>query len=109
MTTEKINKANALIKIELDNAIIDAQKEKVAKRLAKQVKVDGFRKGKVPVAVIKKLYAKQIEDEAINDLIAKEYEEGLKELGITKEAIIGEPIFTKFERGEEKTEIEIKL
>jgi trigger factor len=109
MAVEKINQANALIKIELDNSIIDAQKEKVAKRLAKQVKVDGFRKGKVPVAVIKKLYAKQIEDEAINDLIAKEYEEGLKELGITKEAIIGEPIFTKFERGEEKTEIEIKL
>jgi trigger factor len=109
MAVEKINQANALIKIELDNSIIDAQKEKVAKRLAKQVKVDGFRKGKVPVAVIKKLYAKQIEDEAVNDLIAKEYEEGLKELGITKEAIIGEPIFTKFERGEEKTEIEIKL
>jgi trigger factor len=109
MATERINQANALIKIELDNSIIDEEKEKVAKKLAKQVKVDGFRKGKVPVTVVKKLYSKQIEDEAINNLIAKEYEEGLEELGIKKEAIVGEPIFNKFERGEEKTEIEIKL
>jgi len=109
MSVERINKANAVIKIELDNSIIDSQKEKVAKKLAKQVKVDGFRKGKVPVAIVKKMYAETIEKEAVDELIKKEYEEALKELGIKQEDIIGEPIFTKFDRGEEKTEIEIKL
>jgi trigger factor len=109
MTTERINNANALIKIELDNSIIDAQKEKVAKKFSKQVKVDGFRKGKVPVAIVKKMYGEQIEKEAIDELIKKEYEEALKELNIKPEDIVGEPIFTKFDRGEEKTEIEIKL
>jgi len=109
MSVEKINKANAVIKIELDNSIIDSQKEKVAKRLSKQVKVDGFRKGKVPVAIVKKMYAETIEKEAVDDLIKKEYEEALKELEIKQDDIIGEPIFTKFDRGEEKTEIEIKL
>jgi len=109
MRAERINQANALIKIELDNSIIDAQKEKVAKRLSKQVKVDGFRKGKVPVAIVKKMYGETIEKEAIDELIKKEYQEALKELGIKQEDIIGEPIFTKFDRGEEKTEIEIKL
>jgi len=109
MSVERINKANAVIKIELDNSIIDSQKEKVAKKLAKQVKVDGFRKGKVPVAIVKKMYAETIEKEAVDELIKKEYEESLKELGIKQEDIIGEPIFTKFDRGEEKTEIEIKL
>ncbi len=109
MTTERINNANALIKIELDNSIIDAQKEKVAKKFSKQVKVDGFRKGKVPVAIVKKMYGEQIEKEAIDELIKKEYEEALKELDIKPEDIVGEPIFTKFDRGEEKTEIEIKL
>jgi len=109
MTAERINQANALIKIELDNSIIDAQKEKVAKRLSKQVKVDGFRKGKVPVAIVKKMYGETIEKEAVDELIKKEYQEALKELGIKQEDIIGEPIFTKFDRGEDKTEIEIKL
>ena len=109
MSVEKINKANAVIKIELDNSIIDSQKEKVAKRLSKQVKVDGFRKGKVPVAIVKKMYAETIEKEAVDELIKKEYEEALKELEIKQDDIIGEPIFTKFDRGEEKTEIEIKL
>jgi trigger factor len=55
------------------------------------------------------MYEKQIEDEAINSLIQEEYEEALKELGVKKEDIIGEPVFTKFERGDEKTEIEIKI
>jgi len=109
MAVEKINQANALIKIELDNSIIDAQKEKVAKRLSKQVKVDGFRKGKVPVAIVKKMYAETIDKEAVDELIKDEYADALKELGIKQEDIVGEPIFTKFDRGEEKTEIEIKL
>ena len=109
MTTEKLNEANALIKIEVSNDIIDAKKEKVAKKFAKQVKVDGFRKGKVPVAVVKKMYAKEIEKEAIDELIKEEYEAGLKELGIEPTEVIADPIFTKFDKGEEKTEIEIKV
>ena len=109
MAIEKLNEANALIKIEVSNDIIDAKKEKVAKKFAKQVKVDGFRKGKVPVSVVKKMYGEAIEKEAIDELIKEEYEAGLKELGINPEDIISEPIFTKFERGEDKTEIEIKV
>jgi len=109
MKTEQINNANALIKIEVSNDVIDAKKEQVAKKFAKQVKVDGFRKGKVPVAVVKKMYAEAIEKEAIDELIKEEYEAGLKELNIKPEDIISEPIFTKFDRGEEKTEIEIKV
>ena len=109
MAIEKLNEANALIKIEVSNDIIDAKKEKVAKKFAKQVKVDGFRKGKVPVSVVKKMYGEAIEKEAIDELIKEEYEAGLKELNIKNEDIIGEPIFTKFDRGEDKTEIEIKV
>ena len=109
MAVEKINEANVVIKIEADNKEIDAKKEKVAKKFAKQVKVDGFRKGKVPVAVVKKMYADAIEKEAIDELIKDEYNQALKELDIKPEDIIGEPIFTKFDRGEEKTEIEIKV
>jgi trigger factor len=77
--------------------------------LAKQVKVDGFRPGKVPVSIVKKMYADAIEKEAIDELIKEEYKAGLKELGIDPKDIIAEPIFTKFERGEDKTEIEIKV
>ena len=109
MAVEKLNEANALIKIEVANDIIDRKKEQVAKKFAKQVKVDGFRKGKVPVAVVKKMYGEAIEKEAIDELIKEEYEAGLKELGIAQSDIISDPIFTKFDRGEEKTEIEIKL
>jgi len=109
MAVEKLNEANALIKIEVSNSVIDAKKEQVAKKMAKEVKVDGFRKGKVPVSVIKKMYADTIEKTAIDELIKEEYEAGMKELNIKQDDIMGEPIFTKFERGEENTEIEIKV
>jgi len=109
MAVEKLNNANALIKVVVSNDVIDAKKDQVAKKFAKQAKVDGFRKGKVPVAVVKKMYAESIEKEAIDELIKEEYEAGLKELNIKNEDIIGEPIFTKFDRGEDKTEIEIKI
>jgi len=109
MAIEKLNNANVVIKIEVSNDVIDAKKAQVTKKIAKQAKVDGFRKGKVPVAVVKKMYAESIEKEAIDELIKSEYEAGLAELNIKSEDVMGEPIFTKFDRGEEKTEIEIKL
>ena len=109
MKTEQLNSANALIKIKLDNSVIDAKKEVVAKKIARQAKVDGFRKGKVPLAVVKKMYAESIEKEAIDELIKEEYEAGLKELNISQDDIIGEPIFTKFDKGDEKTKVHIKL
>ena len=109
MTVEKINQANALIKIKIPNEEIDVKKEQVARKFARQAKVDGFRKGKVPVAIVKKMYAESIEKEAIDELIKKEYEEGLKELNISQSDIMGEPIFTKYEQGENKLKVKIKV
>lgn len=51
--TNKTNSANAQIEAEIPRTIIDANIEKIAKNLTKTASVQGFRKGKVPVAVVK--------------------------------------------------------
>ena len=109
MKTEQLNSANALIKIKLDNSVIDERKRVVAKRIAKNAKVDGFRKGKVPLAIVEKIYKETIDKEAVDELIKEEYEAGVKELNIKEDDIVGEPVFTKFERGENKLKAHIKL
>ncbi len=49
------------------SAAVDAQAEK----LAKEVKLDGFRKGKVPASVVKKMYKDNIYKDVVDDLIQK--------------------------------------
>jgi len=56
--------------------------EKMAARLkslAREVKVDGFRPGKVPQHVIKKMYGDRVRGEIAGDLVESTYFEALKE------------------------------
>jgi trigger factor len=109
MQVKKIDSANSTISVSLQKDVIDAQKKKVAKQMSKTIKVDGFRKGKVPVAVIESRFAQNIEEDAINELVRDTYESGLTELNINKDAIIGEPKFSKFDKKENEVEIEIAV
>ena len=104
---EKIDNANFKIAATIEQADIDAKFDKLAKEASKSVKVDGFRKGKVPAAVVKKMYGEQLkqdaEAEAIREVLAKAY----KEANIDPNSIMGEPIFEKFEKGDDKIELEL--
>lgn len=63
-----------------------AVQEKVAPRLqriAKEARIDGFRRGKVPQNVVKKMYGDSVRLEAKQDLIQSSYFEALKQQDIT--------------------------
>jgi len=51
-------------------------------RLSKQVKMSGFRPGKVPLKVVEKQYGRQITDEVTGDLIQTTYIEALGQEGL---------------------------
>jgi len=113
MVVEKIDSANSIIKAEIENQELETKKEKVARKIAKEANIPGFRKGKLSgkalerkVKAVKKLYAQDIEREAINELIKEILDEGIKELN---REIIAEPEVTKFDRKEDKIEVEIKV
>jgi trigger factor len=107
--SNKINGANAEIEATISMDEVNANVEKIAKQLSKTANIQGFRKGKVPVAIIKKQYGQKLvedaEAEALREVLAK----GLEELNIANDALIGEPTISKFDKSEDKIEVAIKV
>lgn len=104
----KTNEANAEVTATVEASAIETNLNKLAKEAAKTMDVQGFRKGKVPVAVVKSRYADKLtqdaEGEAIRDILAG----ALKELEISNTDLIGEPAITKFDK-QENGDIEIAI
>lgn len=107
--TNKIDGANAEITATLAQSDIDANVEKIAKQLAKTAKIDGFRKGKVPVSAVKKQYGDKLVQDAEGDELRKLLDNGLKDLGVANDALIGEPQITKFEKTDGKIEVAVTI
>jgi trigger factor len=109
INAKKIDAANAIIEATIINEEIQANVEKIAKELSKTAKVAGFRKGKVPLSAVKKQYGEKLEQDAEAQSLRDAMAQGLKDLGIANEALIGEPQITKFEKGADSIEITIKI
>ena len=63
------------------------------KQVARTVKIDGFRKGKIPMAIIKKRYGNSIKAEITEKLIDSSYNDFMKE---NKDMIITQPKMDNF-------------
>jgi trigger factor len=109
ITATKKDTANVLITAKIENADIEKNINKTAKQLAKTQSVDGFRKGKVPVAIIKKMYSEKLQSEAESEAINKIVETAKKELDLKVEDIIGDPSFKKFEKVDDGIEVELVI
>lgn len=109
ITTNKIDSANAKINAAITRNTIDANIEKIANQLSKDVKIAGFRKGKVPVSAVKKQYGERLvqdaEAQALRDLL----NEGLKVMEIASDMLIGEPNITKFEKNDDGIDVEVTI
>ncbi len=109
LTTNKIDSANAKINAAITRNTIDTNIEKIANQLSKEVKIAGFRKGKVPLSAVKKQYGDRLiqdaEAQALRDLL----DEGLKAMEIAASALIGEPQITKFDRNDNGIDVEVTL
>jgi trigger factor len=60
VTVKKLDDANVLVSGTIENSVIEANVNKLAIEAGKQMKVDGFRKGKVPAHVVKKLHGEKL-------------------------------------------------
>ncbi len=107
VNVEKLDEANYKISASLENSDIASKLDRLAKEASKSVKVDGFRKGKVPVAVVKKMYGDKLEQDAEGEAIREAVEVAYKDAGIDPKDIIGNPIFEKFEENGDKKDMEI--
>ena len=109
VTTKKINTANVLASAIIDAETIEAKIDKLAAETGKQIKVDGFRKGKVPAHAVKKLYGEKLaedaEGEALRDMLNAAY----ADVGINPADLLGDPIFKKYDKTDKGIDVEIQL
>ncbi|MBL4729995.1 MAG: trigger factor [Sulfurimonas sp.] len=107
--SNKINSANAEISATILMDEVHANVEKIAKELARTTTVQGFRKGKVPVSLVKKQYGAKLLEDAEAEVLREVFAKGLKELNIENESLIGEPNISKFDKTDEKIEVNVKI
>lgn len=101
ITTNKINSANAEVSATITKDDLDANFDTMAKALSKSANIPGFRKGKVPVAAVKKQYADRLRQDAESEAIREALDKGLNELAIAADTMLGEPQFTMFDKKED--------
>lgn len=106
---EKINGANASAAAVISGELLKKKQEKIAKNVAKDAKVDGFRAGKVPMAVIMKRYGDKIQQDAEQEALQELLTSALTELDKKPENVVGEPQISKFERVEDNLDVEVKV
>ncbi len=109
ITATKTDAANASVVATIDASDIEKNLNKAAKQVAKSAKVDGFRKGKVPVAIVKKMYKEQLQQDAENEAVQKILEEAKKELDINAADIIADPTFKKYDKHDDKIDVELVI
>jgi len=105
----KIDSANLKVEATIPKSEIEERIERSAKKLSKQIDIPGFRKGKVPVAVVKQRYGQKLEQEAKSELIQEAIEKGFQEAGVAREEMLGEPVFKKYDEGDAGIEMEVAV
>lgn len=88
---------------------VNSNIEKIAKQLAKTANVQGFRKGKVPVSIVKKQYGQKLVEDAEAEALRGVLSQGLETLEIANESLIGEPNITKFDKTDDAIDVVIKV
>lgn len=89
ISLDKNNSTEATIKVRLTEADYLAKVEDKIREYAKKATIKGFRAGKVPTGVIKKMFGKSLLVEEVNHLLSHKISEYIKD---NRLKIIGEPL-----------------
>ncbi len=79
ITVEKKPECMATVNVEVPADTVASKRQEIVSNYAKQAKISGFRPGKVPVKVVEKRFAKQIQEELFSALINTGCEEAIKQ------------------------------
>lgn len=74
ITATKSEGAERRLQVAVPPARVTEARNKAASRVAKQVRIPGFRPGKAPAAMVRKQYAQAIDQEAVDALLREAFE-----------------------------------
>ena len=110
ISQENTDKLNAILNVKVEQADYAERVDKVLKDYRRQARVDGFRPGKVPMGIIKKMYHTPVLVDEVNKLVSESLFNYLKENNVN---ILGEPLPHKDEEKkfdfEKDTEFEFQF
>ncbi len=89
ITTQEVNELNSIIKIKISEPDYADKVKSTLKDYAKKAKIDGFRPGKVPFGIVKKMYGTTVLADEINRLISDSLTKHIVE---NKLNVLGEPL-----------------
>lgn len=79
VSVEKTSELSRKMTVSLPDNVLQEKMDSRLKKLAREVKIDGFRPGKVPANVVKKMYGERVRNEVAGDLIQSTYFEALQQ------------------------------
>src|SRR4051812_13524535 len=94
VTVETLDKLERKITLTLPAAVIKTEVDSRLKRLARTVKMDGFRPGKVPMNVVAQRYGYSVRYEVMNDKVGEAFAQAANE---AKLRVAGQPKITEKE------------
>ncbi|WP_104747871.1 trigger factor [Helicobacter cetorum] len=109
LEVKKLDTANAQVSAKPSMQDMQKRYEKIAQKVAKNAKIDGFRRGKVPLSLIKTRYQANIEQDAQEEMVQEILKDALKELGVENKDLIGSPHITKFEKKDDCFEVQMSV
>ena len=109
VTVKSLDSANILVSAVFAKSDIDAKVNALALEAGKQMKVDGFRKGKVPAHIVKKMHGEKLVQDAEGEAIREAIDEAFAKTDTNASDMLGDPMFKKYERTDAGVEAEIQL
>lgn len=88
-TREQIDALNAVITLEIDKSDYQGKVEEALNNYRKNASIPGFRKGHVPMGMVKKQYEKAIQADELNKLISESLNKFIED---EKLRLLGQPI-----------------
>ncbi len=89
VSLQNIDKVSALLTVKIEKADYQEQVDKSLKTLRQKAQLPGFRKGMVPMSLVKKMYGKSAVAEEVNKLLSEKVYGYIKENELN---ILGEPL-----------------
>lgn len=109
LSCEVIDSANLYLKGLITNGHLHEKQNEIANNISKTMKLDGFRKGRIPISVVNSRFGDTIKRDAEQEAISSAIKSAMKENKMDVSKILGSPIIKKYEKNDNGIDIEVQI